>query len=448
MTRQYVVGVGAGQCGLPLLAHILQSQTGAQVAFDRSPLPAARGDAASFVTNRVFTWNQVSGNGLVGDVSGALRPYLEAFRSALPELRVVSLVRGRDETIAAWEAALAEQLDGNLNHWTTRLDLGWGHDPVESRAYPKYDEPSRATAIGRYWDEYQADIAAFARKFPENVLTVPSDDLTQDAGVTRLLDFLGIPRGRQRVVVGGRPDKTPQRVDPDYRPKPDRTPGRCAVLVPYSGSIAAECEASLRELERRGYVVRRVAGYSAIDQGRSQMATDALRDGFLETFWIDSDIGFEPDDVDRLRASDYPIICGLYPQKGQRALACHVLPGTPSLTFGRGGSCTEILYAGAGFLLIRREVYSRIQMECALPVCNERYGRPLIPWFQPMTRPDGEYEWYLAEDFAFCERARRCGYAVMADTRVRLAHIGVYRYRWEDAGTPPASFETFTLNLD
>ena len=79
-------------------------------------------------------------------------------------------------------------------------------------------------------------------------------------------------------------------------------PSSCCILVPVGSHIEAECERSLVELERRGYIVRRVEGYAAIDQGRSQMATDALRDGFEELLWIDSDMGFDPDEVDRLRA--------------------------------------------------------------------------------------------------------------------------------------------------
>jgi hypothetical protein len=41
--------------------------------------------------------------------------------------------------------------------------------------------------------------------------------------------------------------------------------------------------------------------------------------------------------------------------------------------------------------------------------------------------------WYLAEDYAFCERARRAGHALWADTRLRLSHVGRYAYSWEDA---------------
>ncbi len=105
-------------------------------------------------------------------------------------------------------------------------------------------------------------------------------------------------------------------------------PARCVVLVPFLGSILPQCEAGLRELEKRGYQVRRVGGFSAIDQGRNQLATDALLDGFEETMWIDADIEFHPDSVDRLRGHGLPVVCGLYPQKKFRALTSKPLPGT------------------------------------------------------------------------------------------------------------------------
>src|SRR4030095_13201139 len=83
--------------------------------------------------------------------------------------------------------------------------------------------------------------------------------------------------------------------------------------------------------ETAGYVVRRVSGYAAIDQGRSQMATDALAEGFDEIMWIDSDVDFDPDSVDRLRAHDLPVVCGIYPKKGVRALSSHLAPHTPQV---------------------------------------------------------------------------------------------------------------------
>lgn len=222
---------------------------------------------------------------------------------------------------------------------------------------------------------------------------------------------------------------------------PDRK--RCVVLVPVGGHIEPACESALQALERKGYAVWRIRGYSAIDQGRNQMATDALARGFDETMWIDSDVQFDPDDVDRLRCLSLPLACGIYPKKAKRELAIHVLPGTQQLVFGESGGVVEILYAGTGFLHVRREVYETMQRQLELPICNERFGKPMVPYFQPLITQTERGPWYLAEDFAFCERARRCGFRVMADTRVRLFHIGSYKYGWEDAGNDVSRYATF-----
>ena len=92
------------------------------------------------------------------------------------------------------------------------------------------------------------------------------------------------------------------------------TASRRVVLVPVGSHIDPACDDGLRELEKRGYVVWRVRGYSAIDAARSQMATDALAQSFDELVWIDSDVAFQADDVDRLRAHNLPFACGLYPK--------------------------------------------------------------------------------------------------------------------------------------
>lgn len=222
----------------------------------------------------------------------------------------------------------------------------------------------------------------------------------------------------------------------------------CVVLVPVSGAIEPACEEGLRELERRGYEVRRVRGYSQIDVGRCEMATDALTDGFEETMWIDADIGFQADDVERLRSHNLPLVAGIYPKKGLREVACHVLPGTEKLVFGQEGGLVELLYAATGFLHVRREVYTTMQERLHLPLCNGDFGgRPLFPYFQPLVCPRTEGHWYLAEDFAFCERARQCGFRILADTTIRLRHYGTYGFTWEDAGSDPPRFATFHFHL-
>jgi hypothetical protein len=207
---------------------------------------------------------------------------------------------------------------------------------------------------------------------------------------------------------------------------------RCVVLVPVANFIEPECADALRELEHRGYPVRRVRGYSQIDVGRGQMASDALADGFDELMWIDSDVAFRPDDVERLRAHGLPIAAGLYARKNRRGLACSFLPGVESAVFGPDGRVFEVLYVGFGFVHTRRAVYDAVRESFALPECNQRFGKRFVPYFTPMYVPDPPGHWYLGEDYAFCERARRTGIQIMADSTIRLWHIGRYAFTWED----------------
>jgi hypothetical protein len=237
----------------------------------------------------------------------------------------------------------------------------------------------------------------------------------------------------------------------------------CVILVPALAQPTPKCEESLRELERRGYPIRRVRGFSAVDQGRNQMASDALHDGFAETMWIDTDIGFSADSVERLRSHNLPMVAGLYPQPGAHALACTLLHGTREIVFGEKGGLVEMQYVAAGFLHVRRAVYEAIRGKLALPLCNTRFGRGVWPFFQPLAIEEDMLtivasaddpttrqvrHRYLTDDFAFCQRARQAGLKIMADTTIRLWRVGSYGFGWEDAGSDQQRFDTFHFHAD
>ncbi len=135
------------------------------------------------------------------------------------------------------------------------------------------------------------------------------------------------------------------------------------------------------------------------------------------------------------------------PRKGKRSVACQVLPGTQRIVFGKEGGLIELQYAGSGFMHVRCQVYQAIQQQLQLPVCNEVFGRPMIPFFYPSLHDFQDGQWYLAEDYAFCQRARDVGFKIMADTTIRLWHVGEYAYGWEDAGTERQLYHNFVLNF-
>lgn len=207
------------------------------------------------------------------------------------------------------------------------------------------------------------------------------------------------------------------------------TKPRCAVLVPVANFIEPHCEYALQELTKRGYFVRRMFGCSAIDFGRSQLASLALHDGFDELMWIDSDVGFNPDDVEKLRSHGLPFCCGIYAKKTGKGFACGFLPGANVSIFGKEGSLKELLDTGFGFVHTRRELYEKIRVACNLPECSGR----ITPFFLPELVPDdGSELLYLTEDRAFCHRVRKSGCKVMADTTIELSHIGRYHFTWKD----------------
>lgn len=203
----------------------------------------------------------------------------------------------------------------------------------------------------------------------------------------------------------------------------------CIILVPARELIERPCEKALSTLEERGFEVRRVFGQSVISWARSRMATQALSDGFDELMWIDADIVFNPDDVQRLRSHNLPIVGGVYPKKGGGNFAWRLSSGKHEILLGKGGGVIPVIYIGTGFLYTQRIVYEKIAEHFKLPQCLNN----IVPYFDLTSAklPSGGMI-HLTDDYSFCERASQCGFKIMADAYIRLEHIGKYIYSWED----------------
>ena len=139
-----------------------------------------------------------------------------------------------------------------------------------------------------------------------------------------------------------------------FRYQPSRR-SQAVVLVPHLNGIDWECEQGLRGLEQAGVRVIRHPGCSAIDEGRNLLISNALHDGFETMMFIDSDIGFNPQDALRLLARPEPVVAGVYAKKGIRALASCFADGVGELVFGPAAQgLYPLKYAAAGFLVSRR----------------------------------------------------------------------------------------------
>lgn len=225
-------------------------------------------------------------------------------------------------------------------------------------------------------------------------------------------------------------------------------PAKCVVLVPVAKAIEPETQDCLSLLIARGYHVQTLRGGSQVDLVRSGLASWAVERGFAETLWIDSDVVFAPDDVEKLRGHDRPVVAGLYVKKGRPEFACKFKAANPGMTFGNGGGLLELEYAGMGFTLVRRGVYEKVARELKLPACGGGYdpAKLVTPYFIPTIVPDGAGWCYLSEDYSFCHRARQVGFPILADTSVRLGHVGRRVLTWDDL-VPRQTFETLTIGV-
>jgi hypothetical protein len=313
MRQSILLGIGTGRCGTASLAKLLNQQPDAVCSFEESPLlPWKHVDGQQVIRERFARFRLNGKARLLGDCASFYLPYIEEAIAAEPDICIVCLKRPREEVVASFCQWLDETVPLPTNHWARQPTPGWHHDPVRTRTYPQYDTQNREDGIRRYWDEYYQTVDDLVRRYPEHIRLFDTyEALNTESGLRDLLSFVGIPPERQVLAVGTRVDRPPER---SLRRRPRQMsdnpmdPRRCVILVPFASSITPPCERALEELERRGYPVRRVGGYAAIDQGRNQMATDALLDGYEETMWIDADVDFHPNAIDHLRSHRLPIV--------------------------------------------------------------------------------------------------------------------------------------------
>ena len=178
-------------------------------------------------------------------------------------------------------------------------------------------------------------------------------------------------------------------------------------------------------------------------RARAKTATHFL----LETDYdvhvsIDSDIVFDPASVFQIAQQAHDlggIVAGLYVTRHQGSLCrpTSLFEYDVPIEFGTDPTPVEVKYAATGFMATPRVVFETLAKD--LPLCHRSEPWKMIPFYAPFWVPserDPEDFWYLSEDFAFTERARRAGFKIYINPAVRLLHLGQHPFRLEDLGQP------------
>ena len=198
---------------------------------------------------------------------------------------------------------------------------------------------------------------------------------------------------------------------------------------------------------------------SLITRARNYCADEFMRSGATHLMFIDSDIGFNPNDVIALLAiqddaSPYDVIGGPYPKKCiswekiKLAVDKGVADDNPNnlekfvgdYVFnpksGQAqipiGELVEVSEIGTGFMMIRRRTFEKYQE--AFPelsykpdhVRTEHFdgSREIMAYFDCIIDPVSKR--YLSEDYMFCYNVQKMGGQVWFCPWMQLQHVGTY----------------------
>lgn len=200
---------------------------------------------------------------------------------------------------------------------------------------------------------------------------------------------------------------------------------------------------------------------SLITRARNYLVDEFMRSDFTHLMFIDSDIGFDPNDVLALAAiadpnSDKEIVCGPYPKKAiawekiKKAVDKGFADQDPKVLekyvgdyvfnpVGGAGDIridqpAEVLEGGTGFMMIQRSAFEKYA--AAYPefsykpdhIRTENFdgSREIMAYFDCVICPESKR--YLSEDYMFCQWARKAGIKVWMCPWMKLTHMGSYMF--------------------
>ncbi len=185
------------------------------------------------------------------------------------------------------------------------------------------------------------------------------------------------------------------------------------IAVPCMDQVPAQFAQCLAMLKKVGNCAVSFNVGSLVYASRNELATRAIQMGADYVFWLDSDMVFDPDTLERCFADldKGDIVTGLYFRR--------VAPYSPviydKLDIDEHGACTweetktipddvfEVAGCGFGCVLLPTDIIMDVQSR-----------------FDAMFNPING----TGEDLSFCWRARQLGFKIVCDPKISLGHVG------------------------
>jgi hypothetical protein len=232
----------------------------------------------------------------------------------------------------------------------------------------------------------------------------------------------------------------------------------CIATPMYGGnakSVYVACIQRLQEvLGKQGHQVWHLSmtNESLITRARNTLAHEFMKSDSDALLFVDSDHGFDVDDVVKMVNSGKDVIGAIYPMKsinwenvrkaalaGKTAEELEAYSGFFAINFlpepmqFHGHEPFAVRDIGTGMLFIARRAFEQIQplvktyRNNANATPNIAYGEVIHEYFPTLITEEPEMV-LLSEDYAFCHLYRESGGTVYAAPWVRISHAGEYNF--------------------
>ena len=191
------------------------------------------------------------------------------------------------------------------------------------------------------------------------------------------------------------------------------------ICIPCMDMVHTEFMKSLLAMRRPGETRFTISQSSLIYDARNTMARRAVKEGYDRVLWLDSDMSFEPDLMERLSARldegrDFvsglyftrkapvrPVLyseCGYFEKDGEVSPVAIWYDDYPK------DSIFRVQAAGFGGVMMTTDLIKRVA---------EKFGLP----FAPMLG--------FGEDLSFCGRVQQIGGEMWVDSSIKMGHVGL-----------------------
>lgn len=191
------------------------------------------------------------------------------------------------------------------------------------------------------------------------------------------------------------------------------------IAVPSMDTVPVQFCDSLFRLRKPVGTAYAIKAGSLVYDARNTFVANAIDKGMDRILWIDSDMVFPPDTMERLSKDldeGRDMVCGLcfkrhvptvpviYKRLEYRKSEGVVKAEAECWLDYPKDKVFEIQGCGFGCVMVKTEVLQKVW---------EKHGPP----FDPMTQ--------IGEDLACCLRIRDLGYRMYCDSRIKIGHVGV-----------------------